>query len=399
MRNKLGQLIADPHAQKERWKEHFSELLNPPPQEVDISDLDNITPQPNFEYLSNTDEAPTRSEVVDALKKLKNFKSPGVDGITNEQLKYGEVGLVDRLVYLFKKVWEEEQIPEDWFKGVIVIVGKKGDTSHCSNNRGITLRSTTSKLLQIILLRRLNAGLEQLLRENQCGFRQNRSCIDQIYSLRCINQCLEFNIPLYINFVDFKAAFDSIDRQFIWRSLQHYGLPDKYIRIMKAFFSHTISAVRVNGELTDCFTVNSGTGQGDIQGPLVFNFCLNFSAYLMEQQKVISKGVTLQCESSRVEEKHILDTDYADDMALQDNTEEGLQETTDILCKYSAYAGLKINAGKTKCMAVSKCASQRPYCRKDILDISVEGLPIEQVSNFTYLGAIISADGTIDKEL
>ena len=338
--------------------------------------------------------------MVDALKKLKNFKSPGVDGITNEQLKYGEVALVDRLVYLFKKVWEEEQIPEDWSKGVIVIVGKKGDTSHCSNNRGITLRSTTSKLLQIILLRRLNAGLEQLLRENQCGFRQNRSCIDQIYSLRCIiHQCIKFNIPLYINFVDFKAAFDSIDRQFIRRSLQHYGLPDKYIRIKKAFFSHTISAVRVNGELTDWFTVNSGIGQGDIQGPPVFNFCLNFSAYLMEQQKVISKGVTLQCESSRVEEKHILNTDYADDMALLDNTEEGLQETTDLLCKYSAYAGLKINAGKTKCMAVSKCASQRPYCRKDTLDISVEGLPIEQVSNFTYLGAIISADGTIDKEL
>ena len=86
-------------------------------------------------------------------------------------------------------------------------------------------------------------------------------------------------------------------------------------------------------------------------------------------------------------------------MALLDNTKEGLQETTDLLCKYSAYAGLEINAGKTKCMAVSKCASQRPYCRKDTLDISVEDLPIEQVSNFTYLGAIISADGTIDKEL
>ena len=286
--------------------------------------MENNTPQPNFEYFSNTDEAPTRSEVVDALKKLKNFKSPLVDGITNEQLKYGEVGLVNRLVYVFKKVWEEEQIPEDWSKGVIVIVGKKGDTSHCPNNRGITLRSTTSKLLQIILLRRLNACLEQLFRENQCGFRQNRSCIDQIYSLRCIiHQCIEFNIPLYINFVNFKAASDSIDRQFIWRSLQHYGLPDKYIRILKAFFSHKISAVRVNGELTDWFTVNSRTGQGDIQGdiqaPPVFNFCLNFSGYLMEQQKVISKGVTLQ--SSRVEEKHILDTDYADDMALLNNTD------------------------------------------------------------------------------
>ena len=109
VRNKLGQLIADPHAQKERWKEHFSELLNPPPQEVGISDLENIIPQPNFEYLANTDEGPTRSEVVDDLKKLQNFKSPGVDGITNEQLKYGEVGLVDRLVYLFKKIGKKNR--------------------------------------------------------------------------------------------------------------------------------------------------------------------------------------------------------------------------------------------------------------------------------------------------
>ncbi len=124
--------------------------------------------------------------MVDALKKLKYYKSPGVDGITNEQLKYGESGLADELVCLFNKVWETEQIPQEWSKGVIVVIGKKGDTSYCSNNRGITLRSTASKLLQIIILKRLQNGLERLLRENQCGFRQNRSCIDQVYSLRCI---------------------------------------------------------------------------------------------------------------------------------------------------------------------------------------------------------------------
>ena len=251
VRDMSGQLIADPQAQKERWKEHFSRLLNPPPQEANISDLDNIPPQPSFDDLSDSDEAPTRNEIVDALKKLKNHKSPGVDGITNEQLKYGQDGLVDQLVVLFKKVWEDEKIPEDWSKGVIIIVGKKGDTSHCANNRGITLRSTASKLLQMILLRRLSNGMEKFLRENQSGFRQNRSCIDQVYSLRCIiHQCIEYNIPLYINFVDFKAAFDSIDRQFIWRSMQHYGLPDKYIRIMKAFFTHTVNAIRVKGEVT-----------------------------------------------------------------------------------------------------------------------------------------------------
>ena len=67
---------------------------------------------PSFEYLNNIDEAPTRIEMACALKKLENYKSSGVDGINNEQLKYGEVSLVDSLVCLFKKVWEEEQIPE-----------------------------------------------------------------------------------------------------------------------------------------------------------------------------------------------------------------------------------------------------------------------------------------------
>ena len=168
---------------------------------------------------------------------------------------------------------------------------------------------------------------------------------------------------------------------------------------MKALFSHTVSAVKVNGELTDWFSVNSGTGQGDIQGPPVFNFCLNFSAYLMELHKVISKGATLQKPTSEEEEVNLLDADYADDMALLDNAKEGLQETTDLLCKYSAYAGLKVNAEKTQTMAVSKTAKQRPYTEKDTLDINVEGLPIEQVSDFKYLGTVISGDGTIDKEL
>ena len=158
--------------------------------------------------------------------------------------------------------------PSDWCKGIIRILSKTGDSSYCTNNRGISLRSTVSTLFQIVLLQRLQNGLEGLLRENQCGFRKNRSCIDQIYSLRCIiHNCIEYHIPLSINFIDFKAAFDSINRGFIWRAFDHYGLPQKYIRVLKAFFNNTLSAVRHNGELSNWFPVKSGTGQGDIVGP------------------------------------------------------------------------------------------------------------------------------------
>ena len=400
VRDKGGRIITDPHNQKDRWKEHFTELLNPPLSSVNLADLDGVPSQPSFDYLSCSDGPPTRDEISYSLKKLKNHKSPGVDGITNEQLKYGESALIGQLERLFKKVWEEEEIPEDWLKGVIIVIGKKGDTSYCGNNRGITLRATASKLLQMILLKRLDVGMECLLRENQCGFRRNRSCIDQIYSLRTIiHNCIEFNIPLCVNFVDFKAAFDSIRRDFIWTSMRHYGLPEKYVRIFQAFFNGTVSAVRVNGELTEWFSVNSGTGQGDIQGPPIFNFCLNFAAFIAEANKTISHGAVLQEKSKKVEEKVVMDTDYADDMAILDNSRDGLQESTDLLAHFSSYAGLKINAKKTQCMAVSRCASQRPFNKSDSIELEVEGEPIEQVSNFVYLGATISGDGTIDREL
>ena len=132
----------------------------------------------------------------------------------------------------------------DWVKKIVVIVPKKGDISLCSNNRGITLRPSASKLYQIIILQRMIDGLEKLLRENQFGFRKNRSCIDQIYALRSIiHNCFEYNLPLFVNFVDFEAAFDSISRECIWKAFSHYGLPCEYIRILQVFFHDTISAV------------------------------------------------------------------------------------------------------------------------------------------------------------
>ena len=68
----------------------------------------------------------------------------------------------------------------------------------------------------------------------------------------------------------------------------------------------------------------------------------------------------------------MLDTGYADDMAALDNSKEGLQETTDLLCKFSAYAGLKVNVGKTKSMAVAKNTSQQTFNKQCSLDITVD---------------------------
>ena len=401
VRDKDNNLVSDPDAQLKRWGEYFSELLNPEATAADIGDLDEEEELDCFRNLAESDGPPSIHEIEAALKRLKNHKSPGVDEISNEQLKYGKDCLGQWIKEIFDKVWLEEKIPEDWLKGIITVVPKKGDTSYCQNNRGITLRSTVSKLYQIIILQRLHLGLEELLRDNQCGFRRNRSCIDQLYSLRTIIvNSINYNIPMYINFVDFKSAFDCINRDFMFKAFRHYGLPCKYIRILYAFFDGTMSAVRVNGELTEWFKVLSGTGQGDIQGPPCFNVVINWTMELAIAHKRVSQGAVLQKRlSSRYPAVNISDIDYADDLGALDNTKEGLQETTDNIAKFAAYSGLRINVGKTKTMSISKSASQRPYLEKDTLETTVYGSEIEQVSEFTYLGSNISNDGRIDREI
>ena len=104
VRDKDGKMITDPHSQKDRWEEHFTELLNPPLSNVNLNDIDGVPTQPSFGYLSCSDGPPTRDEISYSLKKLKNHKSPGVDGITNEQLKFGEAALISQLERLFEKV-------------------------------------------------------------------------------------------------------------------------------------------------------------------------------------------------------------------------------------------------------------------------------------------------------
>ena len=71
----------------------------------------------------------------------------------------------------------------------------------------------------------MKAALDSLLRDEQAGFRQERSCTDQIATLRIIiEQSLEWNTGLYLVFVDFEKAFDSVDRDVIWQILWHYGV-------------------------------------------------------------------------------------------------------------------------------------------------------------------------------
>ena len=156
-------------------------------------------------------------------------------------------------------VWEKEGIPDDWKRGLLMKLAKKGDLSLCGNWRGITLLSIPSKVLTRVILNRMKVAVDEALRDEQAGFRKDRSCIDQIATLRIIvEQTIEWSSPLYLLFVDFEKAFNSLDREAMWRILRHYGIPNKIINMLKVQYQGFTCQLLHGGTMTEPMEVKTG---------------------------------------------------------------------------------------------------------------------------------------------
>ena len=265
VKDKQGTPLSTTQDQRRRWAEHFKEVLNQPVPEgtPDIPPADTVLPI--------NCEKPSKAEIRKAIKTLKSGKAAGPDGIPAEALKADLTTTTNMLHSLFTKVWEEEKVPEEWREGVIIKIPKKGNLTSCDNYRGIMLLSVPGKVLNRILLERMKAAVDPLLRDQQAGFRSNRSCTDQIASLRIIvEQSIEWNSSLYINFIDYEKAFDSVDRETLWKLMRHYGIPEKIISLVQNIYQGMSCRVLHAGQLSDSFEVKTGVRQGDLLSPFLF---------------------------------------------------------------------------------------------------------------------------------
>ena len=168
---------------------------------------------------------------------MKIGKAAWPDGIPVESLK-AEIDTPTYILHnLLAKIWDEEKVPADWREGLVIELPKKGDLRDCSNYRGIMLLSVPGKVLNRVILDRVKDAVDPQLMDQQAGFRRNRSIADQIASLRIITeQSLEWNSPLCINFIDYKKAFDSVDRQTLRKLLRHYGVPVKIVSLIQCIY-------------------------------------------------------------------------------------------------------------------------------------------------------------------
>ena len=135
--------------------------------------------------------------------------------------------LAEKLTELFHCMWRKEASPHEFKDASIIhLYKRKRNPQVCDNHRDISLLSIVGKILTKILLNRLNANFDQkgLIPESHCGFRTDRGAIDMIFTARQLQEkCQEQNVDLYMTFVDFTKAFDTVSHDGHWKIMAEFG--------------------------------------------------------------------------------------------------------------------------------------------------------------------------------
>ena len=180
----------------------------------------------NFEKTDSTLNAPiTIEEICKTIKELKTNKATAYDSIINEMLK-GQSVISPFLVTLFNKILETQYYPEEWSIGIITPLHKTGELDNSDNYRGITLNSYINKLFTRLLNNRLTEIIENknLLKHNQIGFRKGFCTVNHALTVKTlIDKYLSQIKKLFLCFVDFKKAYDSLWRTGLLSKLQSYA--------------------------------------------------------------------------------------------------------------------------------------------------------------------------------
>ena len=289
-------------------------------------------------------------EILDGLRRMNSGKATGPDGIPIEVFKHSKV-CKTLLVALIKKIWLEEIVPAEFGEAKFVMIFKnKGSHDDPSKYRCLGMLNHTYKVLSQCMLNRMVKETEGFLPDWQAGFRSKRGCRDNILVLRTLyDAMLERGEPLYVTFIDYSAAFDSVSHKFLDEALHAAGASNKTRAMFRAIYRAATARTAVQGTdgktvFSDVFPINRGVVQGDITSP--WYFILALELILRRHDADERKGVMLL-------NKNIHSLGYADDAALVDNNlAVATDRVTNIAQGSRQDADMSINIAKTEVMHV-----------------------------------------------
>nr|VZH93471.1 unnamed protein product [Spirometra erinaceieuropaei] len=230
-----------------------------------------------------------------------------------------------------------------------------------------------------------------------------------IFAARQLQEkCQEMRTHLYSTFVDLTKAFDTVNREGLWKIMQKFGCPERFTQMVRQLHDGMMARVTDNGAVSEAFAVTNGVKQGCVLAPTLFS--LMFSAMLMDAYRDERPGIRIAYRTdghllnhrrmnfqSRVSTATVHELHFADDCALNTTSEEEMQRSMDLFSAACENFGLVINTQKTVVMHQpppnSATGPNAPP------QISVNGNQLQVVENFPYLGCTLSRNTKIDDEV
>ena len=343
--DKDGELILDQSKLASVWRQFLEGKFKPTEMEFTRDDYEELGPQLVADPL--TEEA-----FVRALKKLKKGKACGPDGIPGE-VYYNCEAAARELFDLLHLIWEREYVPPALVRASFIMLFKgKGSVNDPSKYRCIGLLPHAYKLLSLVMLERISKECANFLSDWQAGFRPERGCRDNVLLLRVLfDHALAVDENLYVTFIDYSAAFDSVSHKFLDQSLKNAGASRKTRAMFRAIYAAAEGTARVRGlngnqVYSESFKVRRGVIQGDIISPIFFILAME---QIFRVHDPSPAGMTVG------NYLHVGVLGYADDAAIASTSVDLLTERLrSIQAGSEADADMQINVTKTKTMHVEK---------------------------------------------
>jgi hypothetical protein len=213
---------------------------------------------------------------------------------------------------------------------MVSIYKGKGDAMECESYRGVKLLEHALKVFERVIETRVRSRVE--IDEMQFGFIPGKGTTEAIFLVRQLQEkYLAKKRDLWMAFVDLEKAFDRVPRQVLWWALRQVGVEEGLVRVIQSMYEGATTAVKLKDSESKSFEVKVGVHQGSVLSPLLFN--------------IVLEALSRKCRGGLPYELF-----YADDLVLIAETKELLMEKLRIWKENMEAKGLRVNLGKTKVM-------------------------------------------------
>ena len=334
----------------------------------------------------------TQKEVRAVIKKLPRGKSPGKDRVSYDAIKKRADVLTPAITAIFNVCLAHRRIPTEWKEGLITLLPKtENNLDNIDNWRPISLLSSFYKIFMCALQNRLMPWIVDTTRlsQRQKGSLPRNGLQEHVFCLQtAVRDFLHSSSKLFIEFVDLRDAFGSLNHPFMFDALSRSGYPLYAIQLIKDAYNGSSFCVKYQAGITQRIS----RGRGIIQGcPIsVIAFEQAMDAWL----RWINHGFAISTTPCPIQ-------GYVDDISMISTSVEGIRDMTQKTDLFVQSAGMQVKHRKCALLHGQRSGCSwytRSKTHLTELFIQEERIPIyPREQSYKYLGYEIRIDNVCEQ--